>query len=115
MAGSKGSKYFDVFLDYQFWLNTKTEEKILGEDVIELLKNIDTEGSIQAAACKSKISYRKAWGNIKSAEDVLNFCIVNKKRGGKDGGRTSLTMEGKKLLQAFDELKIEFDKAIYNQ
>ncbi len=114
MAGSKGSKYFDVFLRYKFWLNTKDGENILGEGILNLLKSIESEGSIQAAANKCKISYRKAWGNIKNAEEILGFSIVEKKRGGKDGGNTSLTDDGKNLLLAFDKLKKEFDKSIYN-
>ncbi len=113
MAGSKGSKYFNVFLNYKFWLNTKDDAVVLGEDVINLLKDIEKEGSIQAAANKNDVSYRKAWGDIKKAEEILNFCIVEKKRGGKDGGTTSLTTDGKNMLNAFNELEKEFDKAIY--
>ncbi|MEA3505798.1 MAG: ModE family transcriptional regulator [Bacteroidota bacterium] len=114
MAGSKGSKYFDVFLKYQCWLDTKEGENILGEEMIGLLKGIEEDGSIQASANKNKISYRKAWGIIKDSEEILNFAIVEKKRGGKDGGTTTLTDDGKKLLLAFDELHKEFDIAIHN-
>ena len=114
MAGSKGAKYFDVFLDYKFWLQTKDGSSILGQGVVELLKNIKTEGSIQKAAIKSQISYRKAWGNIKKAEEILQFSIVEKKRGGVDGGKSLLTPDGENLLNAFDELKKGFDKSIYD-
>jgi len=79
-----------------------------------LLKNIQTEGSIQKAAIKSEISYRKAWGNIKKAEEILQFTIVEKKRGGVDGGQSSLTVDGENLVNAFDELKKGFDKSIYD-
>ncbi len=114
MAGSKGAKYFDVFLDYKFWLQTKDGSSILGQGVVELLKNIKTEGSIQKAAIKSQISYRKAWGNIKKAEEILQFSIVEKKRGGVDGGKSLLTPDGENLLNAFEELKKGFDKSIYD-
>jgi len=114
MAGSKGSKYFNVFLKYQCWLDTTEGEKILGEELINLLKGIAEEGSIQASAEKNKISYRKAWGKIKKAEEMLLFSIVEKKRGGKNGGQTILTPDGENLLAAFDELHSEFDKAIHN-
>ena len=114
MAGSKGSKYFDVFLNYKFWLSQKDGTEILGKKVLDLLKDIDKEGSIQAAADKNKISYRKAWGDIKKAEEILRFSITEKKRGGKDGGKTILTEDGKNMLKAFDELYEEFNKAVYN-
>lgn len=114
MAGSKGSKYFNVFLNYKFWLNTKTGKEILGNNMLQILKDIETEGSIQAAADKNNVSYRKAWGDIKKAEEILNFTITKKKRGGKTGGKTTLTTDGKNMLVAFAELEKEFDKAIYN-
>jgi len=113
MAGSKGSKYFNIFLNYHFWLSTKDKTNILGEKLIILLKDIETEGSIQAAAKKNNVSYRKAWGDIKKAEETLKFCITETKRGGKDGGKTVLTEDGKNMLLAFNELEKEFDKAMY--
>ena len=114
MAGSKGSKYFDIFLNYKFWLTKKDGTEILGKKVLSLLKDIDTEGSIQAASEKNHISYRKAWGDIKNAEEILKFPITETKRGGKDGGKTSLTEDGKNMIEAFEELENEFEKAVYN-
>lgn len=114
MAGSKGSKYFDVFLNYKFWLNTKSGVEILGKDILNILNDIELEGSIQAAAEKNKVSYRKAWGDLKEAEEILKFSIIEKKRGGKDGGTTKLTDEGRRMLAAFEDLEKEFDEAIYN-
>jgi molybdate transport system regulatory protein len=114
MAGPIGSKYFDVFLKYRFWLTTTTESEILGEQLLRLLKDIESLGSISAAALKNDISYRKAWGDIKNAEESLTFAIVEKKRGGKEGGITTLTPDGKHLLTAFEELTAEFDKSVHN-
>lgn len=114
MAGSKGSKYFDVFLNYKFWLTQKDGTEILGKKVLNLLEDIDKEGSIQAASNKNKISYRKAWGDIKKAEEILKFTIIETKRGGKEGGKSSLTEDAKNMLQAFKELENELDKAVYN-
>ncbi len=113
MAGSKGSKYFNVFLNYKFWLNTKTGDEILDKSMLQIFKDIEKEGSIQAAADKNNVSYRKVWGDIKKAEEILNFSIVEKKRGGKDGGATTLTTDGKNMLSAFAELEKEFNKTIY--
>lgn len=114
MAGSKGSKYFDVFLNYKFWLNSKSGKEILGKDLLNILNDIEIEGSIQAAAEKNNVSYRKVWGDLKNAEEILKFAIIDKKRGGKDGGTTVLTEEGKRMLKAFENLENEFDNAIYD-
>jgi molybdate transport system regulatory protein len=113
MAGPKGSKYYNVFLDYKFWLETKDGENVMGQGTQELIRQIKEEGSIQKAAEKTGISYRKAWGNIKKAEQLLGFSLVDKQRGGVGGGKTSISEEGEKLLAAFDELNAEFENAVH--
>ena len=112
MAGSEGDKYYNVFLKYRLWLSTKEGIGILGEGRLALLKEIEKTGSLKAAADNIGISYRKAWGNIKHAEEMLGFVLVEKHRGGKSGGASQLTSEGKNLLNAYHELKVDFDKSI---
>ncbi|MBN1252301.1 MAG: LysR family transcriptional regulator [Bacteroidales bacterium] len=112
MAGSKGSKYYDIFLKYSLWLCTNEEKGIIDENIINLLKSIKKTGSLKSAADEIKISYRKAWGNIKDSENHLNFKLVEKQRGGKDGGHSTLTQDAETLINAFNELNAEFNTAI---
>jgi len=111
MAGSKGSKYYNVFIDYKVWLASPDGEGIIGDGRLELLKAIDKLGSIRAAADELKISYRKAWGNLKKAESLLNFPLVEKTRGGKEGGKTVLTKETKILIDAYADFHKEFNES----
>lgn len=113
MAGPKGSKYYDVFLKFKVWLENTQGESILGNGKFELIDYIDQLGSLKAAADKLGISYRKAWGMIKDAEEKLGFCLTEKHRGGQHGGNSVLTSEGKELIEAYKELLVEFDEAIY--
>ncbi len=113
MAGSKGSKYYDVFLKYKVWLVTSSEEEIIDDSDFMLLKRIDESGSLRAAAENQGVSYRNAWGTMKRAEEILQFKLIDKQRGGKRGGETRLTEDGEKLIQCYDELQQEFDRAIY--
>ena len=113
MAGPKGSKYFDVFLDYQIKLNSKSEKGKVDDTVIDLLIEIESLGSLKMAAEKVGLSYRKAWGDVKDAERFLGFELVEGIRGGKDGGLSRLTADGENLVLAFKELHKEFDEAIY--
>ena len=113
MAGPKGSKYYNVFLKFKVWLENTDEEGILGDGKFELIDCIDQLGSLKAAADKMGISYRKAWGNVRDAEEKLGFLLVDKHRGGQHGGKSELTSEGKELIEAYKELLIEFDDAIY--
>ncbi len=111
MAGKKGSKYYNVFIDYKVWLSSPEGEGILGDGRLAILKTIDKLGSIRAAANELEMSYRKAWGNLKKAESLLNFPLVEKTRGGKTGGKTILTQEAKILINAYEEFYEEFNIA----
>ena len=113
MAGPKGSKYYDVFLKFKVWLENTNGESILGNGKFELIDGIDQLGSLKAAADNMNISYRKAWGMIRDAEEKLGFCLTEKHRGGQHGGNSVLTSEGKELIEAYKELLLEFDDAIY--
>jgi molybdate transport system regulatory protein len=112
MAGSKGDKYYNVFLDYRLWLKTIENFGIMGDGCFSLLIEIKNSGSLKEAAEKMDVSYRKAWGIIKKSENMLGFKLVDKKRGGKDGGHSELTEEGMNLIQAYNELKADIDDSI---
>ncbi len=113
MAGPKGSKYYNVFLDYHILLNHQEKGNLVDEYKFTLLKSIQETGSLKAAADKLGVSYRKAWGNVEEIEQGLGFKLLERSRGGAQGGKTSLTPEGEKLLQAYQELRVEFDEAIH--
>jgi molybdate transport system regulatory protein len=113
MAGPKGSKYYNIFLKFKVWLENTDGEGILGDGKFELIDQIDQLGSLKAAADKIGISYRKAWGNVKDAEEKLGLTLVEKHRGGQHGGNSVLTEEGKRLIEAYKELLVEFDESIY--
>jgi len=112
MAGSKGSKYYNTFLQYRLCLESVDRKKILSYEGFNLLLAIEELNSIAAAAEKMKISYRKAWEMIRSVEKELGFALVIKQRGGSEGGHTVMSPEGNDLLEAFKELTIQFDKSV---
>lgn len=114
MAGSKGSKYYDIFLDYCIHLNHREKGAIMKSEHFALLQTIDEINSLKEAAEKLGISYRKAWGHIKTMEEELGFSLVNRQRGGAQGGKTTLTEDGLKLINAYGELREEFNKAIHD-
>lgn len=114
MAGSKGSKYYDIFLDYSIQLSHKQNGEIMNSLHFALLNAIKNIGSIKEAAEHMSISYRKAWGIIQKMEEELGFSVVNRQRGGPHGGKTTLTDDGIKLTRAYMELKEEFNKSIHD-
>ena len=113
MAGSKGSKYYNIFLDYSIRLDHKKSGNILDNYKFELLKKVKRTGSLKAAANELGVSYRKAWGNVEDIEKGLGFKLLERQRGGAEGGKTTLTAEGEKLIEAYEELRAEFNNSIY--
>jgi molybdate transport system regulatory protein len=114
MAGPKGSKYYDVFLDYKVWLTHRERGDHLDDHLVSLLSEIKKGGSIRAAADQLGLSYRKAWGDIREAEGFLGFQLLEKVRGGKDGGLSRLTAEGDHLVEAFRQLHEGINQSIHD-
>jgi molybdate transport system regulatory protein len=114
MAGHKGSKYYNIFLNYEIWLETLEKEKVLTGEGFALLLEIERAGSLVAASNNLKISYRKAWGLLREVEQHLGFPLVERKRGGASGGRSVLSPEGEELLNAYRTLHYETDSALKN-
>ncbi len=112
MAGPKGSKYYDVFLKYHINLETLNDEKILDWEGFELLNAIRKTGSLASAAAEMSMRYRKAWGLIRGVEEKLGFSLVEKHRGGAEGGHTELTIEGDELMNAYNELTEQFNTSM---
>ena len=111
MGRVKPSK-FEIFLNYKLWLSSVTGEGIIEEDRYKLLQKIKEKGSLKAAVEEMKISYRKAWGDLKKAESLLGYELIVRHRGGKAGGQSYLTEKAIKLLEAYDVLHTKMDDAV---
>ena len=97
---------------FKLWLSSKNVEGVFGDGKWRLLKAVDNAGSLSAASKSLHISYRKAWGDLKKAQDNLNVSLVEKQRGGIAGGRTVLTGEGKKWIRAYTKYRADIEKAV---
>jgi molybdate transport repressor ModE-like protein len=88
------------------------EQGILGDGKWKMLKLIDEKGSMKAACDELGYTYRRTWGNLKKIEKFFGFPLLEKHRGGADGGRTELSEEGKRLVRAFDAFHHTVDTQI---
>lgn len=79
---------------------------------IELLKILDSTGSINSAAKSVGLQYKSAWQKIEQINNLLPYPLVAKRTGGSGGGGTVLTKEGKQLLQRVGMLQKEFSQFI---
>ncbi len=87
----------------KIWLE-KAGKPVLGFGRLTLLKAVDTEGSISKAAKRCNISFRRAWSYLNSAEKNFGIKLLDRKKGGAGGGRSTLTPEARRLIEKFDSL-----------
>ena len=78
----------------RLWI-LRRQSEFLGGDRIALLEKIDELGSITKAAKAVGISYKNAWDTVNLINNLAEKPLVNRSAGGKGGGGTSLTAEGK--------------------
>ncbi len=86
---------------YRFWFESD-RGYVFGPGAYQLLKEVERTGSLRQAAKNLGMSYRHAWGMIKEIEENLGMDIIVSRRGGKEGGESSITEEGKKLLRKYE-------------
>lgn len=76
--------------------------KFFGEGPFRLLRTVEQTGSVRSAAMKMGMAYSKASKLIRQAEAQLGFPLTARSTGGKDGGGSSLTPEGKRWLSQYE-------------
>lgn len=107
--------YTNIHPEYKIWLATDKGEGLLGDGKWKILKAIDQAGSLTAACENLGITYRRTWNDLKKVEKMLGFALLEKSRGGQEGGHTVLTAEGIKLVKAFDAFHARMDTLMHQE
>lgn len=94
-------------VDGRLWLE-KSGEAFLGHGRIELLRNIEQYGSISAAAREMGMSYKAAWQSVDAMNNLADKPLVQREAGGKHGGGTRLTDEGRLMVEMFGRVEEEY-------
>ena len=81
----------------------------LGPGKVRLLDAIAATRSLSAAAKQLRMSYRLAWKHLRFIEERTGLAVVEPQRGGRHGGGTDLTPEGKALLKAYHDFRREVE------
>lgn len=92
--------------------------KFFGEGPARLLHGIEEKGSLRSAAMSMDMAYTKALRILKNAEAALGFPLTTRTTGGKDGGGSRLTMEGKAWLtkyEAYRDACNEANQVLYRE
>lgn len=88
------------------------ETPSFGPGVARLLTLVEELGSINAACSQMNMAYSKAWKILKAAEKDLGTSLLCRVSGGKGGGSSKLTEEGKFLLNQYLAFSNEIDQKI---
>lgn len=93
-------------------------EKFFGEGPARLLRAVERHGSLRSAAISMEMAYTKALKLTKQAEAALGYPLITRTTGGKDGGGSTLTPEGKRWLQNYEAYRdacVKSNQALYRQ
>lgn len=93
-------------------LQIARESAFLGPGSWQLLSLIETSGSVRMASAEMGISYSKAWKILNNMESQLGYHVLHRQPGGKHGGETHLTQQGKLLLEQFERFERECSAAV---
>ncbi|MCQ2492126.1 MAG: LysR family transcriptional regulator [Lachnospiraceae bacterium] len=92
-------------LGYKLKITLGDEEKVFGPGVASLMEKVEECGSLASACREMHMAYSKGWRIIRRAENGVGFPLMQGVKGGKQGGSTVLTQEGKELLLKFRQLE----------
>lgn len=81
------------------------DKKAFGPGVAALLRGVRDCCSLQGAARQMDMSYSKAWTVIREAERIWGFPLTECRVGGRRGGGSVLTVQGKEILRRYDEME----------
>lgn len=92
--------------------------KFFGEGPCRLLRGVEEFGSLRGAASSLGMAYTKALKLLKNAEAAMGFPLTMRCVGGKDGGGSQLTPEGKEWLEKYEAYRdacIQANSRLYRE
>lgn len=93
--------------DGQLWM-ARDGQNFLGHGRIALLEKIMETGSISAAARAIGMSYKAAWQAIDTMNNLSEAPLVSRSVGGKHGGGTQVTEHGKRIVNLYRVVELEY-------
>lgn len=99
-----GKRKMSVGPSFKVWLSFRGKP-IIGKGGAEILRAIDEERSIAKAARRLNMSYRYIWDYLNKIEEAIGKPAVKTCRGGRGGGKTTLTKFGESILKNYEKFE----------
>jgi molybdate transport system regulatory protein len=93
----------------KLWLESGGK-RFFGPGPVELLEYIELTGSINQAAKKMEMSYKKAWEIVNHLNSITHQPLVITATGGEKGGGSTISDEAKELIEYYRQLRLRFKK-----
>lgn len=105
----------DILINGEFRVNGSlwvegNGTRFFGPGPVELLRLIEETGSINQAAKKMGMSYKKAWEIVNRLNEIVGSQMVITATGGEKGGGSSLSDEARQLIEWYLLLRDRFRK-----
>jgi molybdate transport system regulatory protein len=97
-------------LAYKLWLDSNG--KAFGDGPYELLKRVKKTNSLHQASFQMGMSYSKAWHLIRTLEERLGFALLERKTGGRSGGGSKITPEGRSLMKQYGPFRKDIERTL---
>jgi molybdate transport system regulatory protein len=97
-------------IKYKIWVE-KDGKVIFGKGRDEILKSIEEQHSLNAAAKELGMSYRAAWGRLKASEQRMEKKLVetsNKEKA------LQLTAQARTIIERFEKLEKDVENILQN-
>jgi molybdate transport system regulatory protein len=98
-----------MHIAYRIWLELGGQA-IFGMGLYKLLSLVNETGSLQQAAKSLNMSYRAAWGKVRTVEKRMGADLLERGRHGRNGSH--LTATGQNLLGQYTKLLGKVDQAL---
>lgn len=96
-------------IKYKVWIE-KNGKVVFGKGRDDILKAVDEQRSLNAAAKKLEMSYRAAWGRLKASEERMGMKLVDI---GVHDKSMQLTPQARAIIERFEKLEKDVEKLLH--
>lgn len=97
-------------IKHKVWIE-QNGKVVFGKGRDDILKAIDEQRSLNAAAKKLVMSYRAAWGRLKASEERMGMKLVEI---GIHDKSMQLTPQARAIIDRFEKLEKDVEKLLHN-
>ena len=95
-------------IKFKVWIE-KDGKVLFGRGRDDILKTIDEQRSLNAAAKRLEMSYRAAWGRLKASEERIGIKLVEV---GIHDKSMQLTQQARAIIDRFEKLEKDVEKLL---